>query len=41
MGKWYRVRVKNRARAREYSSSFVFEHNHTLSGKKTVTGSRW
>ena len=24
MGKWYRVRVRNRARAREYSSSLLF-----------------
>ena len=32
------VRVRVRGRNREWFHSFFFEHNHILSGKKTVTG---
>ena len=46
MDKWYWVRVGVRVRAREYPLPFVFiffffvffEHNHTPSGKKMMTG---
>ena len=48
MDKWYRVRVRVgvrvgvRVRAREYNFLLLlflfFKHNHTPSGKKTVTG---